>query len=288
MKKVVLLAILILAAALAAIASKVILPTEVNIEDFDSILVRMFGFEIVATFYFLMIYVHNAIVTFKFGETANLSNRQIGMRFGICFALIYLLGMQEVVVESSPFSAWGFDFVVYQFFGGIGEAVVALALCMSVSLLMIRKKTGTNMFMSLRDKMSAVLFTAAIFTLVRTIGYESGIIHSNVKDYPFPCYVWTILFGAVFGACFILLRPIFESQNNPVMLSVKAMVLSTGMGWTIFNMFIGLIFSGSMPEILLRCGLDVLAVFSATLIWNKYINKLRRYKMHRNDNKING
>ena len=40
----------------------------------------------------------------------------------ISFGLIYLLGMEEVVVEASPFAEWEFPFVKYQFVMGIGEA----------------------------------------------------------------------------------------------------------------------------------------------------------------------
>lgn len=36
--------------------------------------------------------------------------------------MIYLLGMEEVVVEASPFAEWEFPFVKYQFVMGIGEA----------------------------------------------------------------------------------------------------------------------------------------------------------------------
>lgn len=39
-----------------------LLSSEVNAEDFNSLLVLMFGFPIVATSYFVMIYTHNAVV----------------------------------------------------------------------------------------------------------------------------------------------------------------------------------------------------------------------------------
>lgn len=52
----------ILAACVLAIASKKLLSSEVNAEDFNSLLVLMFGFPIVATSYFVMIYTHNAVV----------------------------------------------------------------------------------------------------------------------------------------------------------------------------------------------------------------------------------
>jgi len=60
-------AALILIACIVAIASKVMLPSDVNVGDFNSIFVRVLGFEAVASLYFVMIYAHNAIFTRVFG-----------------------------------------------------------------------------------------------------------------------------------------------------------------------------------------------------------------------------
>jgi hypothetical protein len=266
---------LILLAGIVAIASKAMLPYEVNVEDFDSVLVRTLGFEIVASLYFLMIYAHNAIVTAVFGRRSELSNKQIGLRFGVCFALIYLFGMQEVVIKSSPFAAWGIDFVIYQFFGGTGEAVAALLLCVAISIFVIEKKEHTQIknLMPFRDKVSAILLIASAFTTIRTIGYETGIVYSNIDSSPVPVYSWTVLFGIILGFCFIVIYPVYCKQQSPVILSVKTMIITIGLSWIIFNLFIGLIFAGALAELLLRGGLDVLAVFLAVLLWRKYFCK---------------
>lgn len=79
----------ILGSCIFAILSKSLLPSDVNIEDFDSVFVKLIGFPVVASLYFITIYTHNAIVTQFFGRNAKLSAMQIGMRFGICFGLIY-------------------------------------------------------------------------------------------------------------------------------------------------------------------------------------------------------
>jgi len=274
-KKIILIIVLVLLAGSIAIASKVMLPSDVNVKDFDSIFVRVLGFEIVASLYFVMIYTHNAIITSVFGRRAKLSNMQIGLRFGICFALIYLFGMQEVVVEAAPYATWGLDFVVYQFFMGAGEAVAALLLCVAISLFIIDKRHAIQPKTPklLREKASAVLLIAAAFTAVRVIAYETGTIHSNVDSFPIPSYIWTGIFGIVLGFCFIMLYPVFDNQKSPVKLSVNIMVLTVGLCWIFFNLFIGLIFAGTITEMLLRSGLDVLAVFSATFVWSNYIRK---------------
>ena len=270
-KKIIITAALVLISSIVAITSKVMLPSDVNVGDFNSIFVRSLGFEAVASLYFILIYAHNAIVTATFGRRSELTNRQIGLRFGICFALVYLFGMQEVVVESSPFTTWGIDFVIYQFFGGAGEAIAALCLCMAISIFVIERKEPTQIKapMPFRNKALAILLITSMFTTIRAIGYETGIIHSNVDRFPVPVYIWTVLFGIVLGACFIMIYPAFGKQKSPAILSVKTMILTVGLSWIIFNLFIGLIFAGALVELLLRGGLDVLAAFLAALVWSK-------------------
>ena len=73
-----------------------------------------------------------------FGRTSDYSKLQMGLRFGICFALIYFIGMQEVMVEASPFKTWGIDFLIYQFVMGIGEALVAIIMCVVISSLTLK------------------------------------------------------------------------------------------------------------------------------------------------------
>jgi hypothetical protein len=267
MKRFLMTAFFILLASIVAIASKIALPSEVNVNDFDSVFVKTLGFEVVASFYFIMIFTHNAIVTLVFGSRAKLSNTQIGVRFGLVFALIYLVGMQEVVIESSPFTAWGIDFVVYQLFGGAGEAVAALLLCTVIAKFSVEKKERyTRKSLTLRNKLSAVLLIALAFIIVRTICYETDIIHSNVRSFPIPCYIWTILFGIILGFCYTTLYSVFEKEKSQIKLSGKIVVLTMGLCWIIFNSFIGLIFTGEMLNLLLRSGLDVLTVFGVSLL----------------------
>lgn len=266
--------LLMLITSALAIVSKNLLPSDVNVKDFNSIFVKALGFPLVASLYFIMIYSHNAIVTQFFGKRTELSNIQIGIRFGICFALIYIVGMQEVVVEGSPFSAWGIDFVIYQFFMGAGEAIVALLMCIAIAKLTISdKKHSTTLNIKISNKLSLVIFVSAAFTIERTICYKTGIITSNVDKFPFPSYAWTILFGIVLGYVYIILYPIFYGEKNSVYLSSKIMIVTIGFCWIIFNLFIGLIFEGALGEVLLRSGLDVIAVFLSVLLWHKCFDK---------------
>lgn len=268
-------ALFILLACILAILSKIILPSEVNAQDFDSFLVTKLGFPIVASLYFVMIYSHNAIVAAKFSEKSKLSNFQCGLRTGLSFGLIYLLGMEEVVVESSPFSEWGLQFVGYQFVMGIGEAVMALLLCFCITRFVSPRKEKSEQKVvrtSVKNDALAVILITVFFFIERTILYNTGLISSDVKTYPLPTYVWTIIFGATLGFCFCLLKPLIDEEKS-IKMCAKVCVLAIGLCWIGFNLFIAFIFKDSLGDILIRCITDVIFVFSAALLWIRMVKK---------------
>jgi hypothetical protein len=166
---------------------------------FDSAWVRLVGFPVVAVSYFLLLFAHCAIVLQSFGRRSGLPKLQVGWRFGLAFALLYLFGMQEVVVDASPFEAWGREFVVYQFFMGAGDAVPVFALCMVLAYLTLangrRPTAGTTV--SAREAIGIVAAIALAFFVQRTLGHTTGLVHSNVERYPIQTHLWTALFGAV-------------------------------------------------------------------------------------------
>lgn len=105
--------ILVLAAAMFAIMVHILMPGNVDIEKFDSILVKFLGFPVVASLYFILLYSHITFVIRNYGYNDRFSVVQTGFRFGISFAFLYLIGMQEIVMDSSPYQQWGSGFVIY-------------------------------------------------------------------------------------------------------------------------------------------------------------------------------
>lgn len=257
----------ILAASMAIIVHA-LLPAGVNAENFDSVFVKLLGFPVVAASYFVLLFTHCVVAMRYLGRQSNVPKLQIGFRFGLAFAILYFFGMQEVAVEVSPFSEWGFAFVSYQFFMGVGDAIPALLLCVAVAYFTLDNgKTRLPVqTLSRSEKIKAVALIAAAFLAERAIGYETGIITSNCHTYPVPCYTWTILFGMVLGCCFVLLYPVLAGERNKLLLSLKLAVLAVGLNWIIFNSFIGLIFNGVMSQMLLRSGIDVAVFFISCFV----------------------
>lgn len=270
----------VILAASITILVHALLPAGVNAENFDSVFVKLLGFPVVAASYFVLLFTHCVVVTRYFGKQSNIPKLQVGIRFGLAFAFLYFFGMQEVAVEASPFSEWGFAFVSYQFFMGVGDAIPALLLCVAVAYLTL--DNGKTRFsvqaLSRTEKIKAVALITAAFLAERVIGYGTGIITSNCHTYPFPCYTWTILFGMVLGCCYVFLYPVLAGERNKILLSVNLAVLTVGVNWIIFNSFIGLIFSGVMSQMLLRSGIDVAVFFLSCIVISKYSVRPRAYE----------
>lgn len=248
--KFVVTALAVLFAAAATMILHALLPAGVDAEQLDGALVKLLGFPLVAVSYFLLLFVHSAVVVRCFGGQASMTRLQIGLRFGLAFAILYLVGMQEVLIEASPFEEWGLAFVKYQFFMGVGDAIPAVLLCVAIALFTLGKTNASAYVPSLtrKDKLLVISATAIAFLAARTIGYVTGIISSDCGAYAVPCYIWTAVFGVALGCSYVILFPVFARERNRFRLSAKLVVLTIGVSWVMFNSFIGLVFSGYMPQ----------------------------------------
>lgn len=266
--------VFIIFSAIFAILVHALLPTSVDVAQFDSIFVKWFGFPAVAVFYFILLFTQIEIVVRYIGLKTEAPKLQTGIRFGIVFLMIYLLGMQEVVIEGSPFSNWGLGFVKYQLIMGIGDGIPAILLCFAIAYFTLsdseKIKPINKLQMSKCIKIIAII-AIAIF-VERTIGYESGLISSDSAAYPVPCYIWTGFFGILMGYIYVILYPLLVFQKKQCGIGIPLRFITTiGVNWMIFNSFIGLIMKGAMLQMLSRSGLDVIVLFLASLVVGKYI-----------------
>ena len=68
------------------------------------------------------------------------------------------------------------------------------------------------------------------------------------------------------------ITPVFSGGRNKSLLSFKLAVLTIGINWMLFNSFIGLIFSESMYQMLLRSGMDMAVFFGTANIIQQYVS----------------
>ena len=261
--------------AIVAILVHALLPSpgaSLDVSEFDGVLVKKIGFPASASIYFLLLYLHIMIIINLFAAKSIINNKEIGIRYGIAFGLMYLVGMQEVVVVSSPLDTYGLGFITYQLFMGLGDAIPVVILCYLVSCKVKKKLACKNekIKYALKRSLIELAIIAIIFFLERMLGYMVGYIDSDIGDYPVPVLVWTLIFGFVLGAMFIIIRPIYNGEND-VKKVLQVMVLSIGVNWIWFNCFIGIIMDGMFIKMFIRGLIDVIIITVASLVTNLLI-----------------
>lgn len=244
-------AVAIVVCAVIAIVVHAALPAKVDEALLDGFLVQQFGFAAVAVAYFLILFAHCSVTVTVSWPTARTRSLRHGLTLGLAFAIMYMIGMQEIVVDSSPFSAWGTDFVVYQAIMGLGDAVPVILLCAVVGALLANGHA--RVAVTRRQGLVAVLVMTLAVGTVRWLVSALGVIEGSFADYPIAVVAWGYLLGLGFGIGYVLL-----TRANAAGKAV--MIYGVGLNWLIFNSFIGLVFDGAMTDALLRSAIDVATV----------------------------
>lgn len=235
-----------------------------NPDAFDGYLVQLFGFPFVASMYFVLLYLHIMILFFYFAERSVSKRIDVGLSWGIAFGLMYLIGMQEVVVEGSPLQFYGWDFISYQFFMGLGDTIPVLVLCLILTLC-IKKKDGKKIKERIhKDEIIRLVIIAVCFFAERTVGYYLGYVGSDIRQYPLPVLLWTLLMGFVFGIMNLLLNRVHPETTSRDK-NIQINVLCIGINWIWFNCFMGLILKDTFLKMLLRGGVDVVFFVLGTI-----------------------
>lgn len=274
-KMLVIFILVIIFSAAFAIFVHAVVPAPVAVENLDGVLVKLIGFPAVATGYFILLYIQCAIAIRYICKNNRTSYMQSGIRLGISFSLIYLVAMQEVFVEGSPFAEYGPEFIRYQFFMGLGDAIPAFILRIIVARFTIinhNNKTDLVKGLNKKERVYAISIITLSFITERTVAYETGIVASNCDTYTIPCYIWTALFGIVLGFIYTILYPLISNGRNAFLMPISFSLI-IGLNWIIFNSFMGLILKNTMPQMLLRSGLDVMVLFIDSYIIEKIIIK---------------
>jgi hypothetical protein len=105
------------------------------------------------------------------------------------------------------------------------------------------------------QKSKVILLFTVVFTAGRYLAYSTGVIKSGIHDMPIETFVWTILMGFAIGVSFVLL----ENNLNTTSLKHKILGFSVsifGMNWMVFLIFMPLLFSGHIVDVLLRIVID--------------------------------
>ncbi|HOP09992.1 MAG TPA: hypothetical protein PK629_00710 [Oscillospiraceae bacterium] len=224
-----------------------------------SLVQRILGTEITVSLWAIIAFSGVAFVFWKIRNEIPGVGVKKGLRYGAAIALLWMFAMLEgVSLFGNP--------IMKEFVVGLSDAIPVFVMCILLSKLQIGEamhdRPVTFVF---KQKIKAVLIFTGMFLAGRYIAYLSGIIKSGNQSRPFHTLIWTLLMGISIGSAFIMLG---NSKNERSFLhrAVRFGFLIFGLNWTVFLVFMPLLFSGYIGDVFLRILIDTILATIASYL----------------------
>lgn len=218
-----------------------------------SIVGKLLGVEITSLLWALLAFSGAAFVFFSIRNVIPGEGIKKGLRYGSAIALIWLFAMLEgVSLFGNP--------IINEFVVGLSDAIPVFLMGILLSLVKTEKQDNVAVEpFTLGRKIKALSVFTVIFLIGRYIAYFAGVIQAGYQTSPFVTFFWTLFMGACIGVACILLgntRNTLHLKRN----SVKFGFLIFGINWAVFLVFMPLLFSGYLVDVLLRITIDTMLV----------------------------
>jgi hypothetical protein len=214
-------------------------------------LVGLLGTEITVTIWSLLAFSTAANVYFRAQNSIHGVGLNKGLRYGSAIALLWLFAMMEGV------SLFG-NSIINEFIVGLSDAIPVLVMSILLSLLEAKKKDNPELKpFTISQKIMAVCVFSLIFLCGRYLAYFTQAIKSGYQTSPSYTFFWTLLMGGCIGIVCILLG----NAGNTLSLERRTVifgVLIFGVNWAAFLIFMPLLFSGYLMDVLIRIFWDIL------------------------------
>ncbi len=218
-----------------------------------SMVAEVLGTEMTVSLWALLSFSGAAGVYYLVRDTIPGEGVQKGLRYGSAIALLWLSAMLEgVALFGNP--------LVNEFVVGLSDAIPVFLMGIILSLLF--NESGQHAAVSPwtpGQKMTAVSIITAIFFAGRYIAYVTGAIQSGYQTSPVSTLFWTVFMGACIGVVCILLGTI-EDTSSPGRRAATFGFLIFGVNWAVFLVFMPLLFSGYLTDVIIRIMIDPLLV----------------------------
>jgi len=221
-----------------------------------SVLAERLGAGASATLWALLAFSSVACVFYRFQDSIPGAGLKKGLRYGAGIALLWLFAMLEgVALFGNPLAK--------EFVTGLSDAIPILAMSMLLGLFVAEHGSvaGWKRF-ALGRKLLAIGVFSAIFFLGRYAAYMTGAIQSGYRTNAVHTLLWTLLMGVCIGIVGILLGQAARGSFLPRRALTFGLVLF-GVNWAVFLVFMPIMFSGFLADVLARIALDILLVTSA-------------------------
>lgn len=213
--------------------------------------------------YYWVVYIVLACIFVLIQQELPGSQKKKGTLFGLCFGMMYLIGMYEgILILKDTFvnSTW-------------------VGLCDGLPILLMGVLTGVFVGTPGNknhriQKPLAVFIISLLFILGRYLSYSMLHIQSAYQDIPLGTFLWTLCQGLWVSVMYLTLRPGVKGKFS-ISRALFFGAFIFGVNWLLYHFFIPIMFETSVSDILIRVGVDVLSVTAGAFIYEKIITKLQ-------------
>jgi len=218
-----------------------------------SIVAISLGMEITALLWAIIAFSGAAFVYFQAKGSVLGEGKEQGLRYGFAIALLWICAMLEgVSIFGNP--------IINEFFTGLSDAIPVFIMGILLSLLKPQKEKEIYVSRyTWGGKAVVIAAFAATFVLGRYIAYCAGLIRSGYQTRPLNTFLWTLLMGVCIGVACVLLG---DTGKLPSLKrrAAKFAFLIFGINWATFQLFMPLLFSGYLTDVLFRIVIDTTLV----------------------------
>lgn len=174
-----------------------------------------------------------------------------GLKFALAYSLIWIVYLLEPLPHVAPL-----DRITYL----LADSLALVMMGLVVGALFGRSSKAKNQPIVKKPNAALdVIIVAAIFSLGRLAQYFVFNIYSLVETQLVETLIWTAVTGLVSGGVMVWLSQ-YIKQRTPLVDALVVGGLLFGLNLLLFNFFMPLVFKADLPDLLLRTGVDILAV----------------------------
>lgn len=217
-----------------------------------SLLAKTIGTLPVVMLWILIAYSIVVYVFYRYEDKLPGVKSEKGLRYGIAIGLLWLWG----VVEASSISG---TTLIHETLGGIsdGGPVVLMGLLLATFTIKKNSIEDKKTTFNLTNIFSSVLIFSSVFLVGRYCIYFTRFIKSGYETRPCATFIWTLFMGMFVCVIYNLLGQTTKSSST-LLSAIKFGVIIFGVNWAVFQLFMPLVFEGTLVDIIIRSFADIL------------------------------
>lgn len=172
--------------------------------------------------------------------------------YGSIIGVFWLMGnIESVSVTGSA--------LLYEITSGISDSFPIFLMIFLIGMSLNKQDNIENAKININFRISPIIVFSLIFVSGRYILYLPRIIYSGHYTRPLETFIWTLIMGISIGVSYVLFGELTKTSNK-LLSAVKFGIIFFGGSWGIFQLFIPMMFEGTLADSIIRIIADIVFV----------------------------